>query len=500
MDLDEIAVRLRSRDPYEATDLGFAVARTFWRPLYGAWLVCVLPIFAVATGIALWSNIAWAPLLAVWVLKPVYDRVPLYVVSRALFGDVPEVRRTVRRALSGSIWDAALDCTIRRFSPYRGFLLPLRELEGLSGSRYRSRRTSMLRSKVRGPAISMLAVSITFEALTLLASYFTVLLFAPPEFRAGTLLGLEPLSTTGELAPGVIVAAMAAYFVAVSLVEVFYVAGSFGLYINRRIHLEGWDIEIDFKRMARRLGSGADRMVAGLAAAVAAAAAVATLGAPAPLTAEPTPLESERNPGEVADRVLEDDQFGETKEEWVWARKETESREAESGEPSPSLGPAAGALFDLFIWVVVGIGVLVLSYQIVRRAWGSSDTGASDDVVDGPDPEIRDVERGRSFELPTDIVETAVRRWEEGDAAGSLSLLYRGTLRSVGTRYGIAIESDMTARECVRAVERAGGPGDYMSRLGEAWTSTAYADRPPTDEQARELFRTWRVHFSGGAQ
>ena len=38
-----------------------------------------------------------------------------------------------------------------------------------------------------------------------------------------------------------------------AIVEPLYVAGGFSLYLNRRTVLEGWDIEIAFRRMARRL-------------------------------------------------------------------------------------------------------------------------------------------------------------------------------------------------------------------------------------------------------
>jgi hypothetical protein len=39
-----------------------------------------------------------------------------------------------------------------------------------------------------------------------------------------------------------------AYAVAVACLEPFYVAAGFGLYINRRVELEAWDIEQEFRR------------------------------------------------------------------------------------------------------------------------------------------------------------------------------------------------------------------------------------------------------------
>src|SRR5690606_35158648 len=41
--------------------------------------------------------------------------------------------------------------------------------------------------------------------------------------------------------------------VGMALVAPFYVAGGFALYLNRRIELEAWDIDLVFRRLAARL-------------------------------------------------------------------------------------------------------------------------------------------------------------------------------------------------------------------------------------------------------
>ena len=43
-----------------------------------------------------------------------------------------------------------------------------------------------------------------------------------------------------------------AYAAAVLVLEPFYVAAGFGLYLNRRTLLEGWDIEVALRRIAER--------------------------------------------------------------------------------------------------------------------------------------------------------------------------------------------------------------------------------------------------------
>ena len=49
MELENIAVALRPRTPWEALDLGFAMARQWWKPLYAAWLAIYLPAKFFAT-------------------------------------------------------------------------------------------------------------------------------------------------------------------------------------------------------------------------------------------------------------------------------------------------------------------------------------------------------------------------------------------------------------------------------------------------------------------
>jgi hypothetical protein len=53
----------------------------------------------------------------------------------------------------------------------------------------------------------------------------------------------------------------ACHMVVVTLVEPFYVGAGFALYLNCRTRIEGWDVELAFRRMATRLTSAAAAMV-----------------------------------------------------------------------------------------------------------------------------------------------------------------------------------------------------------------------------------------------
>jgi len=70
-------------------------------------------------------------------------------------------------------------------------------------------------------------------------------------------------------------------FVADTLIEPYFVAAGFSLYINRRSELEGWDVEVAFRQMDRNRNAGASPVAAALClAAVVIAVALASLSLP----------------------------------------------------------------------------------------------------------------------------------------------------------------------------------------------------------------------------
>ncbi|MFB6350762.1 MAG: hypothetical protein ABEN55_23395, partial [Bradymonadaceae bacterium] len=256
MDLDNIAAELRARDGGEAIDLGMAIGRRFWTAIIVPWLILVGGVFAVGTLAAYLHGspamVSWVGLL-LWLLKPAYDRVPLLVVSRGLFGDVPSTRRTLDHTLSRWLsMDTLLDCTVRRLTPYRSFTMPIRELEAHSDRQYGDRKKALLRRGTRRSVISLIGVAAVAEQLMLVGIISFIGMVLPTEAQSGMLVDPSTWTQSGGVATWLLIGGLASYFLAVSLVEIFYVTSGFGLYINRRVQLEGWDIELEFRRMASR--------------------------------------------------------------------------------------------------------------------------------------------------------------------------------------------------------------------------------------------------------
>ena len=87
MKLEDIIAEIRPRSNWEAVDLGWALTRRHSGLVLLSWMVTIWPIWALIIGL-LYQSPAWA-LAAIVVLKPFYDHVPLFVLSRALFGVRP---------------------------------------------------------------------------------------------------------------------------------------------------------------------------------------------------------------------------------------------------------------------------------------------------------------------------------------------------------------------------------------------------------------------------
>src|SRR3569623_3406531 len=92
MRLDASTVALRMRTPWEATDLGIALVRAHAGRVWSAWFLSALPAFVLFTAFALALAAPWLGALLMWWAKPVFDRVPLFVISRAVFGATPSLR------------------------------------------------------------------------------------------------------------------------------------------------------------------------------------------------------------------------------------------------------------------------------------------------------------------------------------------------------------------------------------------------------------------------
>lgn len=251
MKLDTVTVELRPRSSWEAMELGTALVRRHAGAIWIPWLIVTGLAFALL-NLAAWAiGHLWLAWLLMWWLRPVFDRIPMYVLSRAVFGTVPRVADTLRAQLRWG-WKPMLGhLTWRRFSPMRAAMLPVDLLEGAEPARLAERRR-VIGGGVGGPAVLLTVACLHFLLALSVSLVMLVTLFIPNELLLE--VGREAWAAL-ESGPPVwaLIALNAVDWLAVAFIEPFYVGAGFGLYLNRRTQLEAWDLEIAFRRMRRRL-------------------------------------------------------------------------------------------------------------------------------------------------------------------------------------------------------------------------------------------------------
>ena len=245
MRVEGLAVVLRPRSQSEASDLGLALVRGHWASIWR----CYAPIFLVVAVLALCTvdAVSWLPAVIIFWLKPWLDRVLLFVMARAVFGEATHWRdlwRARRHVLGGQFLRTLL---WRRFSPWRAYTQPIEQLEGQRGSARRKRAKLMLNDN-RGAATA-LQTAFTHAEAVLTYALVALLWWFTPDNRSADVWDwfFNPTShAAGQLGLNIVLSV--SYMLAVLFLEPFYVASGFAMYLNRRVALEAWDIEQEFRR------------------------------------------------------------------------------------------------------------------------------------------------------------------------------------------------------------------------------------------------------------
>jgi hypothetical protein len=185
------------------------------------------------------------PFLLIWISKPWLDRTILFVLSRALFGR-PTSPLEVWRARADVWWQQlASTLTLRRLTASRSFTQPIVQLEGLRGPELRT-RMSRLAARHRGVARAATQGFAAAE-LALFVSMLFLQVWLAPHTDANPWSDLQSLWRPGHAWVRTL-----EYATVVLFLEPFYVAAGFGMYLNRRVELEAWDIEQEFRRAFAR--------------------------------------------------------------------------------------------------------------------------------------------------------------------------------------------------------------------------------------------------------
>jgi hypothetical protein len=509
MRVEDLQVVVRPRPPLEAVDLGFLLLKKHARAVFLPWFMVLTPLATLLLAL-FWKHPGWA-FLVLWWLKPALDRLPLSVLSQATFGQVPGPMETLRHCSGGSRIGLFSSLTWRRLAPGRAMSLPLWQLEGLKGAAWR-RRWSVMARHGGGSAAMLTFACLHFDAILQIAFVGLMVMMVPTSSHWSFLDWLFNQSGSGP-APGrpLFVAA----FVGTGIIEPFYVAGGFGLYLVRRAELEGWDIELAFRALAQRIsGANVRTLLQVLMMAVLISGNLWGAETPKPSPAatihdlleptEPTPgLRPESEPKRQITEIMQRKEFGETKEIKVpqWFQKKDKPKATKSGFDfrwikwiGETLAPFLKGIFLALLFAAVA-WVLWHFRSGIGRAFKRKKTFLPPDVLFGLDI--------RPENLPDDVSAVAWSLWQDGNQRAALALLYRGALVFLIHTHQVELGIGSTEGDCLRAAVDAHDAHDtldapgriYFGELTKAWLLTAYRHTPPEEELAKRLCLEWRAHF-----
>ena len=477
MGLERLSVAVRPRAGWEAIDLGFTMAREWWRQLWSVWLCFYVPA-AVLLHVVFWDRM-WVAMLLLWWLHPFFERAVMHVVGQAVFDVPPSLLQTLRATPQWRKPGLFTALSFYRLDPARSLMLPVWQLEQQRGRAARQRR-KLLGKRLRGYGVWLTLLCNMFVYLLYRSVLIIPLLLKPAgadaEFDWNALFAQGRLDVWGWQNSLCLV-------IAFSIMQPFYVCGGFALYLNRRAALEGWDIEIALRKLAQRL----TRVAAGFVLCVIIGASV--FHAPA--------LHAEERPSEAIKEILAQPEFNQYREGKRWEYRGPENKE-EKDEKEPSefwkeLAETIARIAQVLAWLGAGIIVFLIGRAILRyTGWLRAkkvETYAPPEAMFGLDltPDS----------LPDDVAEAAAQLAREGKLREALSLLYRGALSALVHAKQVRLSEGDTEGDCLQAARRAlPGPGtQYFTLLVDAWRDTAYAKRLPASMQVENLCREWNMHF-----
>ena len=180
MHLNKAQAVLRPRNPWQAMDLGVLLARRHAGLLMLSWAAVTSPLFAVLTVI-FWQQPSIAVLI-IWWLKPAFERLPLYILSNALFANPPSFTASLKAFPKLLKPQLIASLTWRRLSLTRSFDLPVLQLEGLSGSARQQRLTTLARNYTR-PATWLTIIGLHIEMALWLGLLVLLYLLIPAQLQ-----------------------------------------------------------------------------------------------------------------------------------------------------------------------------------------------------------------------------------------------------------------------------------------------------------------------------
>lgn len=486
MQLDQMSANIRSRTAWEGVDLGFAMARQWFWPLWGLWWMAAIPV--VLLSLLLLHEWPIIGAFVVWWLKPLYEPLLLFWLSRRLFGERLSLRETLGQWRHMILPRLLSNLTLRRFSPNRSFYMPVSHLEGLRGKE-RLKRLNVL----SGDSSAGIWLTIVGAHIEMALTYSLVILvfyLIPDELLQDSLWQMMEKENAAVIWLG-----NAAWLLAMSIFAPFYVAGGFALYLTRRSQLEAWDLELSFRRIAPRFKAVQSTLPLLMAAVVLFSLALP----PQEALADEYSITREQA-REAIDKVLTEDDFGkkETETYWKYIGKSDEKKKDKPLDWNLDWLPQLAQALEWLLWIG---GALLIGWLLIYLARFARYKPVRKAGAEQPAPTILFGLPVTPESLPEDIAAAIHALLAEQRMRAALSLLYRATLVHLIHDHHLRIPDSATEGECQRIVtsSRPADEAGFFTRLTHAWIWCAYGDTLPASDEIRSLTGDWQRIYGAAA-
>lgn len=502
MDLDRIDIKTRTRNAWEAIDLGFIMASKWFRPLFLSWFIPAVILYVLLR--TFFTNEYWVALLVVWWLKPLLDRGPLYIASHRLFDDHVSVLETMRHLPKLYSKDIIAWLVWRRLSATRSFDMPVTVLESLK-HKARTARLGVLHGEVSGAAFWLTIVCVHLELVIIIGVISLVAIMIPD----GVDIGFLDLIRENGIESHIIYDVLT--LISMALVAPFYTMAGFSLYINRRIKLEAWDIEIRFRHIAERVARKNILPTAVSALLILVSASILIM--PQQSYAEVNYVKTQQESRDVIKKVLAGSDFHQKELKQGWRLKKISDTEHDESIPEwlislvrflerlfgstdtpsdKSLHIDFAAIVKAMLWISAIALVMYVLYRLYRNR-ELFRFGRSKHDGDTFPPEVLFGLDVRETSIPDDLISQILTLWGNGQHREAVGLLYRSTLSVLMHRYSYHFKQGNTEQECADIVSQNDTYqlGGFVFSITRIWQQVAYAHVVPAEHELKSLCDAW---------
>jgi len=450
-----IIAALKRKDSRAAADAGLLL----WRENF----INFIPFFAIPLWVCAFAlrralpekfyYLAW---LIIWLLKPMFDRLALHVISIRFFEKDAGLKRLRRGLFKTLLRGLPGDLLWRRFSPLRAAMMPMRVLErNIKSGKAASERKKHLVNGGIGYCFLLTIWGIAAEAALLLGGLIFYNFIC------------ELMNISNSFLDSFAKAEIFLYTIWCAnliLIETIYVCMGFSLYINSRIEVEGWDLEIIFRGFKK------------IAAVIVLAVCLFM-----PITAH---ADSGKDiPVDTLQTILESPDFGGWEDSWTIGLR-NQPKPAETPNINPDLmkqlrNAFANFLRTFLVIAAIGLAIFLLYYFLKNRQniIGKKNAYSVTSLQKTPE------------EDPKLLLEKALKFHEQGDIRLAWGYCAAAAIFSWPIYRGINFPPNATESDCVNIVISKSTDSlkaNAFSRVIKNWVYFAYAGQLPPEGSFEE--------------